>query len=111
MNPLDAKATGAYEFARQMGSSKLKKINANYNCAVTLHSLPEQPKITAEFIDGQKWDLENPVADAMSIRGQFFDKAQEVEDYYEIEFGGLPGADGEDAGAKSKGGGKGGGKK
>jgi hypothetical protein len=100
---LDAKATGAYEFARQMGSNNLKKINPNFNCSLSLHSRPDAPKITAEFVDGQKWDIEAPTADAMSIRSQFFEKAQEIEDHYEMEFGGLPGFDGEDISSKSKG--------
>jgi hypothetical protein len=112
MYVMDPKAVGVYEFARQMKSPKLKKINPNYNFTLSLEKPGTPPSIQAEFINGEKWTFPDPTQHAMMIRSMFFSKIQDIEDKYEWEFGGLQSAEEDGAGGKgaSKGA-KGGGKK
>lgn len=116
LNPADARATGAYEFGRQMSSNVLKSKFPSYKCVVNLVEDKIEPIVSAEFVNGEKWNLPNPTAHAMDLRSQFFSKIQDIEDFYELEYGGLNAGGEEDVGAAAKGGkgaagGKGGGKK
>jgi hypothetical protein len=55
-NTWDPKATSAFEFARQMLSPKLRKINPKMEVALIRHELPDEASIFVEYVDGSKWE-------------------------------------------------------
>jgi hypothetical protein len=55
----DQKSTSAFEFARQMGSPHLKKSNPAFDFNFNEDHESEAPAtLSAEFIDGSKWEIE-----------------------------------------------------
>jgi hypothetical protein len=55
-NYWDPKATSAFEFARQMLSPKIKKINPKMEISMIRHDLPDEACICVDYIDGSKWE-------------------------------------------------------
>ena len=87
----DPRSTAAYEFYRQMSSPKLKKSHPPFECELILHEGTDTPVITTKFINGEKWDLDASILPAVGLREEFFSKAEQIEDWYELN-GGKPGA-------------------
>jgi hypothetical protein len=95
----DPKATSAFAFGRQMVSPKLKKANPSFECSVVQLDNFEPAKLTAEFLDGSKW--ETPTGDLRmeELRAQFFLKCQDAEDNVDV---GPADKKGGDKGGKKK---------
>lgn len=71
----------AMEFHRQMNSPKLHKINPSFECKLNLlKSLDSPATVSAEFLDGSKWELESAAHSAAELRSMFFEKAALAED-------------------------------
>jgi hypothetical protein len=78
--PCNLKHKSAYEFARQIASPKLYKINPNFK--VTFEWLPEDgpSKIYAEFSNGLKWDIPGDDKTCADLRYEFFQNASLAEE-------------------------------
>jgi hypothetical protein len=98
----DPNAKSAFEFARQMASPKLKKINPKFEFEFDMTFTNAPASLTAEFADGNKWQTLTAEYTAADLRNMFFSKAEACEDVVEINIGG------EDAAAGGKKGDKGG---
>jgi hypothetical protein len=79
-NFFDPRATSAYEFARQMRSPKLKKINPQFDCTLNQISTDDAPSLVAEFADGSKWTTETTDFTCERLRFDFFTRAGDAED-------------------------------
>jgi hypothetical protein len=55
-NYWDPKAVSAFEFARQMLSPKIKKINPKLEISMIRHELPDEACIIVDYVDGSKWE-------------------------------------------------------
>lgn len=109
----DPHSGSAYEFARQMSSSKLKKINPTFTC--TLEKFKDQPgnsTVFAEYIDGSSLTLNTKDMKLSDIRREFYEKAGAIEEAIDLAGGPVPGQDANAAtaagGGKKDGKGKGG---
>ena len=81
----------AYEFGRQMSSSKLAKSNTAYECNMIV--LPNDstaaPSVTAEFLDGSKWQVDTGDYTCNDLRSLFYEHAEKVRILDGYEIGGL----------------------
>lgn len=96
-------STSAYEFARQMDSPKLKKINPALEFNLKMHSLDEPPVVDASFIDGSNLILDTSSLKAAEIRSEFFSRISDIEEAME-EAGTKPNFGADDSAAKKAGG-------
>jgi hypothetical protein len=103
----DPKSTSAFEFARQMSSAKLKKINPSLDVKLDQLEKPGPSELHVEYLDGSKWTTSTYGLSANELRGEFYMRATDAED----KMGGGDKGDAGDAGGKKGGaaGGKGGG--
>lgn len=83
------KSTSAMEFHRQMSSPKLKKINPVFNATIIGIPVTETPNLSAEFLDGSKWESETASYTSAHLRELFYGHAGRVEEAME-EAGDLP---------------------
>ncbi len=83
-NPWDPAARSAVEFCRQMGSSKLKKRNPAFDCAMAYHDLKQEPTMHAEFADGSVWKTSTQNLTAAQLRLAFYEKATVAEEKAEL---------------------------
>lgn len=79
-NFFDPNARSAFEFARQMSSPKLKKINPGFECQLEITEDEVVPSLKAEFLDGSKWAISTADFSADRLRFEFYQKAAEAED-------------------------------
>ena len=80
----DPNSKSIFEFARQVGTPHLKKSNPKLNWDFK-HSTEPSCSVTVEFMDGTKWEVEDPAAwGAIDMRDEMFYKAKEVEYNYEV---------------------------
>ena len=94
----------AFEFARQMSSPKLKKINPGFDCQLEFSDEPGPPTLRAEFLDGSKWTVDPSTLTADMLRYQFYQKASDAEDNVDIApAGDAAGSKGSKAAEKGKG--------
>ena len=100
-NYWDEGSRSANEFARQMDSPKLRKINPTFEFSIDLHDKQEPAVVVAEFLDGSKWQQCTAGFKASELRSEFYSKAGEAEDAMERS-GGSSSADGggDDSGKK-----------
>lgn len=96
-NYFDPEARAAFEFARQMSSPKLKKINPQFECSLNPVENKQVPRIKAEFLDGTSWTAEINALTAAQLRYEFYRRAGDAEDNMD----GSP-ADAAAAGGKGK---------
>ncbi len=100
-NFFDPNARSAFEFARQMSSPKLKKINPAFDCQLDITEDAGTPTLKAEFLDGSKWAVDTNVFSADQLRYEFYQKAAEAEDNVDLVGGSdLTGSKGGKAGDK-----------
>ena len=85
----DTKSRSAFEIARQMSSPKFQKVNRSFECVLENSKKPMDPKITAEFLDGSKWEQSTADLSCNELRGMLFERARDAEDAVE-RAGGLP---------------------
>lgn len=102
-NFFDPQSRSAFEFARQMSSPKLKKINPSFECQLELTEDSVTPALKAEFLDGSKWAVDTTAYTADKLRYEFYMKAAEAEDNVDITPGGDAGSKGGKAAEKGKG--------
>lgn len=99
-NFFDPQAKSALEFGRQMSSTKLKKINPNFNFSFQIvKGADVKPTLSAEFADGSKWETETSEYTAAELRNEFYERAADCEDKVDIV---VPGED-DEGGAGKKG--------
>ena len=81
----DPLSRSAFEFARQMNSPKLIKVNPGYECSMKLlHPDSKDPALLmAEFIDGSKLELQTGEFTCAQLRAEFYEKAEEIEEEME----------------------------
>ena len=85
----DTNSRSAFEIARQMSSPKFQKVNRSFECVLENSKKPMDPKITAEFLDGSKWEQVTSDFTCTELRGMLFERARDAEDTIE-RTGGLP---------------------
>ena len=90
---LDASSRSALEFARQINSPKLKKKNPAFKFELDFVSENVPPLLTAEFVNGSKYELDTSALKAQDIRKDFFGKIEDVENEIEMEGAGDGGDD------------------
>jgi hypothetical protein len=76
----DPNARSAFEFARQMRSPRLKKINPGFECNFNEISTTDAASLVAEYLDGSKWSCTTAGKSAMDLRGEFYSRAADAED-------------------------------
>ena len=76
----DPNSRSAFEFARQMSSPNLKKINPSLE--VILEKIEElaPPTLHVEFLDGNKWDKPTTGLKATDLRSLLYESASDAED-------------------------------
>jgi hypothetical protein len=79
-NYFDPQARAAFEFARQMASPKLKKINPQFECTLNPIENKEPAQIKAEFLDGTSWTADVSTLSAAQLRFEFYRRAGDAED-------------------------------
>ena len=104
-NYWDEGSRSANEFARQMDSPKLRKINPTFEFSLDLHDKKDPAVVIAEFLDGSKWQQQTAGFKASDLRSEFYSKAAEAEDSIERS-GGSSSSDTGDDGNKKGGKGK-----
>ena len=83
-NYFDPKSTSAFEFARQMGSTKLKQTNPSFDFAFDVNfDLPNPAVIQAEFVNGKTWEKTTGSSHCEDLRNEFFQICQDIDDYYD----------------------------
>lgn len=76
----------AYEFARQLDSNKLAKVNPNFSVNFEFRETPGPSRIYAEFSNGLKWETQGEGKTCAELRYEFFEQAAIAEeDSDEIE--------------------------
>lgn len=80
----DPSATSAFEFFRQMQSSKLKKKNASFECVMNYHETKSAPVMVAEFSDGSEWKTMTDSLTAFQLRQGFYERAVAAEEKAEL---------------------------
>ena len=104
----DPNSKSAFEFARQMSSPKLKKINPSLEVSLSKVNTDTAPSLAVEFIDGSKWSTLTTGLHATDLRGELYERAADAED----KVGDTKDGGGGDSGSTAaKKGGKAGGKK
>lgn len=76
----DPQARAAFEFARQMSSPKLKKINPQFECVLESSESKVVPRIKADFLDGSSWTADISSLSAAQLRFEFYRRAGDAED-------------------------------
>ena len=97
----DPHSRSAFEFARQMSSPRLKKINPVLEVVLERVDTATPPVMLVEFLDGNKWEKGTTGLHASDLRNLLFESAADAEDMVGDKGDGDKG--GKDAG---KGGGK-----
>ena len=87
-NYWDPNATAAFEFARQMGSLKLKKFNPALHVEIFRSDSLDTPTIHVEYSDGTIWDAPAYPAKAIDLRNELYMRAEDCEDALEDIEGG-----------------------
>lgn len=115
-NYFHPKSSSAFEFARQMGSSKLKKVNPAFDFSFVVDDQNAPGNIHVEFVNGRVWEKATDGDHCEDLRSQFYSICEEIDDHYDKTGENRPNAGGAasaDAGGSGKGkgaaaGGKGG---
>ena len=96
----DPMSTSAFEFARQMSSPKLKKINPTLEVNLVRLENIEPPQLHVEYLDGSSWATGTAGLHASDLRYILYEKAADAEDKVGDSGGGGDGGAGKDAGSK-----------
>lgn len=72
-----------YEFARQLASPKLKKVNPDFSIEFEWLQKAGPSQICAEFINGSKWETSGEGKTAADLRYEFFEQAVAAEEQLE----------------------------
>ncbi len=74
-NYFDPSATSAYEFARQMSSSQLRKVNPSYQFEfVEDQNMVEPAFLKVEFVNGKIWESQTGDRNCDDIRNEVSDR-------------------------------------
>lgn len=84
-NYWDPQSTSAFEFARQMMSTKLKKVNPTLHVELFRHDTEDEACISVEFANGSKWETKTSLINAVDLRNEVYKRAEDVEDSMEEE--------------------------
>ena len=78
----DPASKSAYEFARQMQSPSLLKVNPSLSVVVDNPSAtpPPNPRIRVEYNDGSVWEEDTSGYKLPQLRSMFYEKAEEAEE-------------------------------
>jgi hypothetical protein len=82
-NYFHPKSTSAFEFARQMGSSKLKKVNPAFEFSFVVDDQNSPGDLRVEFINGRVWEKSTDGDHCEDLRSQFYSICQEIDDHYD----------------------------
>mmetsp|Transcript_40905 Transcript_40905/g.81336 ORF Transcript_40905/g.81336 Transcript_40905/m.81336 type:complete len:120 (+) Transcript_40905:115-474(+) len=74
-----------YEFARQLSSPKLGKVNPDFSVEFEWLQKAGPSVICAEFINGSKWEVCGEGKTAADLRYEFFEQAVAIEELLEEE--------------------------
>lgn len=75
----DPKASTTFEFARQMASHNLAKINPDFKCSFD-YVKDEPPSVYAEYVDGGTWSAITTEYKLNELRNAFFEGAMVAEE-------------------------------
>ena len=102
----DPDSRSAFEFARQMSSPRLKKINPSLEVILERLDTLKPPVLEVEYLDGNKWEKGTTGLHATDLRSLLYESAADAEDKVGDK---SDSGDGKVGKADVKGGGKGGG--
>ena len=87
----DPNSRSAFEFARQMSSPNLKKINPSLEVILEKVEVLAPPTLHVEFLDGNKWDKPTTGLHATELRSLLYESAADAEDKVGDKVGGDAG--------------------
>lgn len=76
----DPNSRSAFEFARQMSSPRLKKINPALEVIMESLETLKPPVLEVEYLDGNKWEKETTGLHATDLRSMLYESAADAED-------------------------------